>query len=66
MYHVMTCPDPSGPPTSLIYSCLFQGNPVQKELIFQPPILAYDQDLGINASLQYAITKGKISYVHII
>ena len=45
-------------PLIIIFIYLLQGNPVEKQLIFQPPILAYDQDLGINASLQYSITKG--------
>ena len=36
-----------------------QGNPVEKQLKFNPPITAYDQDLGINASLTFSILSGK-------
>ena len=61
MYHGSLQPQTgkiSDHPLIIIFIYLLQGNPVEKQLIFQPPILAYDQDLGINASLQYSITKG--------
>ena len=38
---------------------LLQGNPIEKQLQFKPSIHAFDQDLGINASLQYSILSGK-------
>lgn len=43
----------------IINLLFFQGNPVEKQLAFNPPISAYDQDLGINASLQYSIINGE-------
>ena len=43
--------------TLLLY--FLQGSPVEKQLIFQPPIKAFDQDLGINASLTFKIISGK-------
>merc|ERR1712110_598983 len=34
------------------------GRPIEKQLQFKPAIHAFDQDLGINASLQYSILRG--------
>ena len=37
----------------------FQGKPIQQLLPLNPPVQAFDQDKGINASLQYSIISGK-------
>ena len=45
--------------TDHIFLSSLQGRPIEKQLQFKPAIHAFDQDLGINASLQYSILRGK-------
>lgn len=45
--------------STYLLSFSLQGKPVEKQLLFDPPIVAYDQDLGINASLTYSILSGE-------
>ena len=41
---------------------LFQGKRIEKLLQFNPSVQAFDQDRGINASLQYSILSGKYQF----
>ena len=41
---------------------LFQGKRIEKQLQFNPSVQAFDQDRGINASLQYSILSGKYQF----
>lgn len=36
----------------------FQGHRIHKELVFTPPIKAYDQDTGIDTPLRYDLISG--------
>ena len=36
----------------------FQGDSIREEVFFDPPIKAYDQDFGVNASITYKISGG--------
>ena len=38
---------------------IFQGNPINKPLVLDSPIKAVDQDLSLNASIEYTINSGK-------
>merc|ERR1711997_1072649 len=39
------------------------GKKIQRMVDFDPPIYAYDQDKGINASLEYSILQGKLIFL---
>ena len=47
----------------LIIFISFQGKKIQRMVDFDPPIYAYDQDKGINASLEYSILQGEFIFL---